>query len=927
MPGTKKETELRRQIDSLQQRVVELEQTVLEYKKSAQERNKIEEALRESEDKFKYVFDNSVVGKSFTMPTGEVRVNKSFCDMLGFSPEELESKSWQDITHPDDVESSQKEIDALLSGEKTAAHFNKRFLKKDGSILWSDVSSSLRRDAEDKPLYFMTTLVDITERKQMEEQLLLLKYSIDISFDGVYWIDPDGRFVYVNNTGCRSLGYDLHELLHMRVTDVNLRVTPERWAEVWRTIRNNKVFTAESVHRRKDGSEYPVEIISTYVKFGEQEYCNGFARDITERKRVEEALQQSEKKFRLLTENSVIGIYIIQDGKMAYVNSSFAKTFGYSSDEINDKLSPEDLIHPDDIQIVMRKLQERQEGIVEKSSNIFKAIKKDKSLIYIEVYGMIFDYQGRPAVMGTLLDVTERKSAEVEHEKIEEQFRMALKMEAVGRLAGGLAHDFNNMLSIILGYGEHLIEQLYDRNLLQEEAKEIVKASQRSASLIRQLLAYSRRQTLQPKVLVLNTVIRNMDKMVHQLLGEDTKLELQLSRDLAYVMADPGQIEQVILNLVVNAHDAMPQGGTLIIKTENVELDDAYARDHTNVMPGPYVMLAMTDTGFGMDKETLAHIFDPFFTTKEKGKGTGLGLPMVYGIVKQSGGHIWVDSEPGNGTTFKIYLPQTQDEPWIEEDKPKDKRKGNGEYILLVEDEESIRTLLKTNLLNLDYKVSSAANGSEALQLVEKKTFKPDLVITDVVMPGMSGSELVKHLYRTHPGIKVLFMSGYADDAVISHGVLDPGTFFIQKPFDISELAAKVWDVLHGKGTVKRSVKKILMIDDDVQVRDLVRWFCTKGGHDFTGVDSSAGAIEVLAGQAVDVLLIDMNIPGTDGKRVLEEIRAAGHTMPAIVLSGDLYSIDMNALRPLGVVNALEKSGDAQPLLQMLKQINTGKET
>jgi len=355
------------------------------------------------------------------------------------------------------------------------------------------------------------------------------------------------------------------------------------------------------------------------------------------------------------------------------------------------------------------------------------------------------------------------------------------------------------MLSVILGYGENLLHQLHPGDPLREDVKEIVEAGKRSAALIRQLLAFSRKQTLQPEVLDLNKLLQDLENMLHRLIGEDIELKLALSDKIGRVMADPGQVEQVIMNLAVNARDAMPGGGKLMIETADVELDEDYASTHAGVTPGKYVMLAVTDNGSGMDRETLSNVFEPFFTTKEKGKGTGLGLSTVYGIVKQSGGNIWAYSEPGLGTTFKIYLPQTEAEPKGKaKAAKKETTKGAGEKILVVEDNENLRNLMATMLSRLGYKVTLAANGGEALLLMEKKGLKPDLVITDVVMPKMSGKELADRLREIHPDLKVLYMSGYTDNAIAHHGILDPGIPFIQKPFTLGDIAQKVRAVLQG---------------------------------------------------------------------------------------------------------------------------------
>ena len=372
-------------------------------------------------------------------------------------------------------------------------------------------------------------------------------------------------------------------------------------------------------------------------------------------------------------------------------------------------------------------------------------------------------------------------------------------MEAVGRLAGGVAHDFNNVLSVILSYGQMLAERFPPGDPSREEAEEICKAGQRAAGLTRQLLTFSRQEIVEAKVFVLNEVLASMDKLLQRILGEDVDLVSLHGAQLGRIRADPTNIEQVIMNLVVNSRDAMPTGGKLTIETRNVVLDEVHAGEHLDVEPGHYVMLAVSDTGSGMDQETQRHIFDPFFTTKERGKGTGLGLSMVFGIVKQCRGSIWVYSELGHGTTFKLYFPREDSEadvPMLEPDAPK---RGGSETILLVEDETQIRSVARTILANLGYRVIEAGNAAEALRQSELFAGTIDLLLTDVVMPQMSGPELAKRLVRDRPETRVLCMSGYTDDALVRHGAIDSGIAYLQKPITPDKLARKVRAVLDTK--------------------------------------------------------------------------------------------------------------------------------
>ncbi|MBI3895895.1 MAG: response regulator [Acidobacteria bacterium] len=388
-----------------------------------------------------------------------------------------------------------------------------------------------------------------------------------------------------------------------------------------------------------------------------------------------------------------------------------------------------------------------------------------------------------------------------ERKRIEEQFYQAQKMEAIGKLAGGIAHDFNNHLGIIIGYSERLLERLPSEGPLRKSAGIIKDAALRSAALTRQLLAFSRRQVFEPRILDLNAGIVELEKMLRPLIGEDIELILSLEPSLGKVKSDPAQVDQVIMNLVVNSRDAMPQGGRLAIETANVELDEEYASKHVIVRPGPYVMLAVTDTGVGMDRETQTHMFEPFFTTKEKGKGTGLGLATVYGIVKQSGGYIWVYSEPGKGTTFKIYLPRVAaGVPEVETERVSPPASKGEETVLVVEDEGMLRELACEFLQSSGYAVLEAGNGPKAVEISRGYQGPIHLLMTDAVMPGMSGRELAQRLHDDRPDLKVLYVSGYTDDAVLRNGLLEPGTAFLQKPFTRDSLSRKVREVLDREG-------------------------------------------------------------------------------------------------------------------------------
>ncbi len=422
---------------------------------------------------------------------------------------------------------------------------------------------------------------------------------------------------------------------------------------------------------------------------------------------------------------------------------------------------------------------------------------KDGDFRTISWTGTPLPSEGLMLLMGR--DISLVRKSEEEREALEEQLRQSQKIEAIGRLAGGIAHDFNNLLTVINTYAGFGIEALKENDPLRDDLLQILEAGERATTLTRQLLAFGRKQMLKLEVVSLNDVIGGLETMLRRLIGEDIQLLIAPAEDLGAVKADPAQIEQVLMNLVVNARDAMPQGGGLTIETLNADLGEEYAEDHLLVQAGRYVMFAVSDTGIGMDEATCGQAFEPFFTTKEEGKGTGLGLSTVYGIVKQSGGNISVDSEPGKGTTFKIYLPRVEaDEtrPIVRRSARPAARSTGGETVLVVEDDDVVRNVAARILDSAGFRTMTAANGGEALLLCEQELGKVDLLLTDVVMPRMSGKRLAERLKEICPGMRVLFMSGYTDNAIVHHGVLDSETEFISKPFTAVDLTDKVREVL-----------------------------------------------------------------------------------------------------------------------------------
>jgi two-component system cell cycle sensor histidine kinase/response regulator CckA len=510
---------------------------------------------------------------------------------------------------------------------------------------------------------------------------------------------------------------------------------------------------------------------------------------------VKQLLKEKDRKFRLLFEDHPQPMWVLdwETEKFLEANAPARALYGYTRDEFR-AMTLADIQGVEDARRFMEELGQSERP----ASSSWRHRTRNGRAIAVDIAAHEVLYGGRKAVMAVVTDITGRKH-------LEEQLRQAQKMEAVGMLAGGVAHDFNNLLTIITGYSQLMLNNIGPQDPNRHSVEQIMKAGERAAALTKQLLAFSRHQVLQPKVLELNKLVTSLSIMLQRLIGEDVELRLVLGHDVGRVSADPGQLEQVLMNLAVNARDAMPKGGILTIETANVELDRNYTARHLTVEPGPYVLLAVSDNGVGMDAATQARLFEPFFTTKATGRGTGLGLSTALGIVKQSRGTVDVYSEPDRGTSVKVYLPRIDQPPSEEsENVGKASRRGT-ETILLVEDDEMVRHLVRDTLLREGYRIFDAADPMEARRIAENYRGAIQLLITDVVMPKVSGRELADGLLRRRPDMKVLYMSGYTDNAILSSGILEKEVAFLQKPFTPAVLSEKVRDVIESDGRTRRA--------------------------------------------------------------------------------------------------------------------------
>lgn len=947
-------------------------------------------ALQESLDRFRYVFEAVNVGKSMTLLTGEVYANQAFADYLGYTLNELKDKRWQDLTPAEDIDPTEQIIAPLLAGERQAARFEKRYIHKSGELVWADVSVTMRRDADGKPLYFMTTVVDISKKKQAEEALrkseeyhrLLAENTLDV----IWTMNLQLEFTYVNSAITSLTGHSPSEWVGSRLPEhcneksfgIMAQVITDEMAKGLEGV--GVIFETEML--KKNGESLPVEIHGKVIfdTAGQPVSLQGTTRDISERKRaqsriehlnrvlrairdvnqlivhernrdrliregvrllvanrgylssmivltddqdrpvtwameglaasseelnamlangellgccghanavqgvflvddrdrvcdgcpiaekcaesdsicaplihedetfgylkasaenhlivdeeerslfsemagdfayalsvmeVEAAHRESELRFRSIVENAPEPIFIQTQMRFAYLNPKALNLFG--AKDVRDLLGTQvmERFHPDFHEQVKQRIktlnEDRKpvEDLLEQ-----KFLRMDGSPVWVETTGQPIIYDGENGALVFVRDISARKKAERDRKILEAQLNQAQKMESVGRLAGGVAHDYNNMLSVIIGFAEIALEKAPSDDSLKEDLEEILGAAKRSADITRQLLAFARKQTIAPEMMDLNQTMEQMLKMLRRLIGEDINLSWQPGQGRMPVFMDSSQFDQLLANLCVNARDAIDGVGKLTIETGRVSFDVDYCADHAGFVPGEFIMLAVSDDGCGMEKDELDKIFDPFFTTKSMGKGTGLGLSTVFGIVKQNDGFINVYSEPGIGTTFKIYLPRhTGDDAEMRTQEAIPITDGHGETVLIVEDEPPVLKLAQKILKSMGYAVIIASKPADAVALAEGHSGGIHLLITDVVMPEMNGRELSKKLQTLYPNLKTLFMSGYTANVIAHRGVLDDGVNFISKPFSKNDLTLKVRQALDNE-------KLKHMVDDPIR--------------------------------------------------------------------------------------------------------------
>ena len=789
------------------------EATVQVIARDITESKQMQNQLLESERKYRDLVENMAEGL-ITIDEQKIvtLVNSKICHMLEFKPEEMVGKNIFDFFDSKNQKILKQEL--VKRPEGTFSQYEITFTTKSGKQIPALISGAPNFDEKGRFRGSYANVLDFTERKQAEEALrqseekyrLITETTSDLI--SLHTFDLNASYTYVSPSIKRIAGYEPEELLgesaftyiHPEDRKGLLKILK---TYVGYTIKNlmsakKSEFTETIEYRFKHKSGKWIYLQSVGNTLGKQLLL--VSRDVTQRVQMEASLRESEERYRSMVENSAMGVFIVDDNSnFEFVNQRLCEILGYRASEIIGHKFME-FLAPESVELVQDRYQRLQKSEAVSMNYEFEVIRKDGERRQVEIYSnVVKDTDGKNHTIAQILDITERVKAEAARDSLESQLRQAQKMEAVGRLAGGIAHDFNNILTIILGYSQMALMNLQPDQKFYSQFQKINDAARRSANMIGKMLAFSRQQNAEPQRLNLNTHLESTKGLLEKMVREDIRISFIQGAELNDIYLDPTQFDQIIINLVANARDAMPKGGNLVIETANFTCDSEYSLKHHGFQPGNYVMISVSDTGCGMDKETQEHIFEPFFTTKGEGEGTGLGLATVYGIIKQNNGFINVYSEPGKGATFKIYFPvyEGRDEkPYQAEDL---ENIMGQETILLAEDDTDVRNFTRNALQQLGYQVIDFGEPIEALEYFKKHSDEIDLLFTDLVMPGMNGQELHRQIEQIKPGIKVLFTSGYTSNIIAVQGIIKRGINFLQKPFAIAALGKKIRQILDTK--------------------------------------------------------------------------------------------------------------------------------
>ena len=766
------------------------------------------EELQQQEVRFQQMYEHTSIGiAELDLEFAIKSANAAYCEMLGYTEEELIGKTIPEITHPEDQPENTEKLAQLAGGEIPMFQMEKRFIHKKGQTVYGLVNATVIRDSKDNPAFLLGNVLDITSQKKMESSLQVGEIRYQSLFnsirDAILVANTDREIIDCNPAFTDLFEYSLEEIKGKKIKYVYADTEDyEQMDAQLRKHLDDRKFQMVIHYKKKTGETFPGETSAFYLQEpgGEVAGFIGLIRDISGRLEQQKALEKSEHKFREIFHNTQDVLFLQRRGEnplqqgFLEVNRTAQHLLGYSYDELME-MTPGDFVNmPED-----EAQQVRNEYNANKTVSFETTITtKGGQEIPVEMRDHHFTLDSEAVVLSVVKDISNRKKAEEERKQYEAQLRQAQKMEAVGRLAGGIAHDFNNKLTVILGQAD-LALTTNPPDKMKETLETIKKSAQESADLTSKLLGFARKQPIDPHIIDLNETVSAMLSMLKKLIGENINLAWIPAGNVWPVKLDPAQVDQLLANLLVNARDAIDDVGKVTIETANVTFDEEYCRTHHGFELGDYVMVAVSDDGCGMDEDTLSDIFEPFFTTKSKEKGTGLGLATVYGIVKQNNGFINVYSEPGEGTTFKIYLPKEggEAEP-VTRQRESDLVQGGSETIIVVEDDPDILHLAQVTLERWGYSVFTANSAQEALRLAEKQVKDIHLVITDVVMPEMNGRELAASILSISPQIKILFMSGYTENGIVHQSILEDQVEFIQKPYSPVTLARKVREVLDG---------------------------------------------------------------------------------------------------------------------------------
>ncbi|SPE39245.1 Multi-sensor hybrid histidine kinase (fragment) [Candidatus Sulfopaludibacter sp. SbA3] len=734
--------------------------------------------------------------------------------------------------------------------------------------------------------------------------------------DCYYLSDLSGVLLEGNRAAEKLTGYRKGELLGKTFASANLLPRHQmQWAarRLARTAAGELSGPEEFTLIRKDGRHVAAELQSIPAEIDGRPVILGCVRDITARKAAEAALRRSEASLgRAQGMASLCNWEVDCRTNTLECSAEMYRIFGLPVRPQASRREFLDRVHVSDLSKVEESMRELLRTGQARDTE-FRVVRLDGSVRHVREHAELeLDENGDPArAIGVIQDITDYKH-------LEERFQTAQKLESVGRLAGGIAHDFNNLLTVINGYSDVLLQAMDETTPGCKAIREIRKAGEKAALLTHQLLTFSRRQVVQPVVMDVNAVVREVDSMLRRLIGEDIELITVLDPVSPRVKADPGQFHQILMNLVVNARDAVQPGGRIIVETTNVDAPSIRAQAGGSDAQGPYVLLAVSDNGEGMDEETRNHVFEPFYTTKAQGRGTGLGMSAVYGIVKQSGGWIWVYSEPGKGTTVKVYLPRVDASISVTEGpQPPADKLGGTETVLVVEDQDEVRNLTSEVLESYGYRVLTAENGAAALDICGRFEGAIHLVITDVVMPGISGRELAQRLRVIRPDTRLLFMSGYTDNVAVYRAEVDAGAAFLQKPFSPVGLAGKVREALRPAG----GLATILVVDDEAGVRGLLAEILTTNGYAVIEAENGRKAIDLVRAGSIDLMITDLVMPEKEGIETILELRKTHPALEIVAMSGAFSGEYLSTARLLGAQATLAKPIEPNGLLTLVSNI------